>query len=335
MKILHCSDIHLGAPLAGLGENARIRRRELIKAFCELVLYAKNNADAMIIAGDLFDSSAIDNAIFAAVGDAFRDAKTPIFLLFGNHDKRLAKIAVGKMPLNVKIFDKQTSYELDERVTVHGVDGAYENESVSFDKNKYNIMVLHGDKTEIDFSKYRNEPINYVAMGHYHMYRMENFARGVMCYSGSNEPRDFGDLGETGFIMLDTDKSDKNSVTRLDFAKRHIITKNLDVTGLTSADALLKEYAKLTADIGAQNYLNLIICGRRNIDVDVEYLTDKKDFFATRIADETVVDYDLEKLRKENSLIGEFIKTVENSGKDENIIDKAIELGLKALEETR
>ncbi|HPG92155.1 MAG TPA: DNA repair exonuclease [Clostridia bacterium] len=335
MKILHCSDIHLGAPLAGLGENAALRRRELLESFCGLVTYAKNNADAMIVAGDLFDSGTVDNAIFAAVADAFYDAEIPIFLLFGNHDKRLAKIAAKNMPENVKIFDKQSSYELDSRVVIHGIDNAFESQKVVFDNNKYNILVLHGDQKEIDFSVFASEPIDYVAMGHYHKFSLAKFSRGLICYCGSNEPRDFGDIGETGFIMLDTNKNGKDAVVRHDTAKRHMITKNLDVTGLTSLDALLKEYAKVTAEIGKENYLNLIVCGRRNPNVDIAYLSDKKDFFATRITDETALDYDREKLRKENSLIGEFIKAVEASGNDENIINRAIELGLIALEGKR
>lgn len=335
MKILHCSDIHLGAPLAGLGEKSALRRRELLESFCNLVKYAKNNADAMIVAGDLFDSDTVDNAIFAAVAEAFYDAKIPIFLLFGNHDKRLAKIAAKNMPENVKMFDKQTTYELDSRVVVHGIDDAFDAQRQQFDKNKYNILILHGDEKEIDFSVFTNEPIDYVAMGHYHKFSIAKFARGLICYCGSNEPRDFGDIGETGFIMLDTDKSGNEAVKRFDLAKRHMITKKLDITGLTSLDALLKEYIKVTDDVGTENYLNLIICGRRNPNVELEYLFDKKDFFASRITDETVFDYDKEKLKKENSLIGEFIKAVEASGNEKKIIDRAIELGLLALEEKR
>jgi len=58
IKLLHTGDIHLDSAFSGLdSRSAEIRRNELRSAFTSMITYARmNNADLIIIAGDLFDS---------------------------------------------------------------------------------------------------------------------------------------------------------------------------------------------------------------------------------------------------------------------------------------
>lgn len=331
MKILHCSDIHLGAPLVGLGEKKDLRRRELVVSFCDLVSFAAKNADAMIVAGDLFDSDSTDGGILTAVAAAFKSADIPVFLIFGNHDKRTASAAIHKMPENVFTFDKRNSYNLGNGVSVFGIDDAFGGEIRNPDENDYNILILHGDSSNIDFNRYSNKPFDYVAMGHYHTFSAKPFARGLLCYCGSNEPRGFDDVGDAGFVIIDTQKKGVESLVRHDLAKRHIAPVNLDFTGVESVDALLKKYDELTADTDRKNYLYLSCVGKRNENVSADYLAGRGGFFAMKTDDKTVADYNLGEIKKEASLAGEFVRTVLKSGADEETTAKAIEYGLKAL----
>ena len=58
MKIIHCADFHLDAPLAQLPpDKAALRRNELLQTFGRVVSYAAQHAvDAVLIAGDWFDA---------------------------------------------------------------------------------------------------------------------------------------------------------------------------------------------------------------------------------------------------------------------------------------
>ena len=62
MKFLHTSDIHIDSPLTSRlsAEKIRERKQELLRNFSRLVLEARNRgAEAIIIAGDLFDNEKI------------------------------------------------------------------------------------------------------------------------------------------------------------------------------------------------------------------------------------------------------------------------------------
>ena len=62
MRIIHCADIHLDSALsAHLGrERARGRRNEILNTFRKIFGYAaENDVQAVIIAGDLFDSETV------------------------------------------------------------------------------------------------------------------------------------------------------------------------------------------------------------------------------------------------------------------------------------
>ena len=59
MKIIHTGDIHLDSKLSANlpKDKAKERGREILSTFVSMVEYAKqNDVDAILIAGDLFDT---------------------------------------------------------------------------------------------------------------------------------------------------------------------------------------------------------------------------------------------------------------------------------------
>lgn len=330
MKILHCADVHLGSPLVGLGDNGKKRRLELTAAFCDLVDYAAKNTDAMLIAGDLFDSAVIDNGSFAAVFGAFERAKLPVFLIFGNHDTRLALQMAEKMPKNVRLFDKTNVYLLGN-VNVYGIDDAFGGSIDSMPSDKFNLLIMHGGIESSDIKKYSALPVDYLALGHYHRYSAESFARGVACYSACPEPRGFDEMGDTGFVIVDTDKRGLDMITRVDNAKRHVVTIKLDVGDIGSDDGLIAKFDELCRDVDKNNYLNLVCFGRRSGNLNIEILRERGGFFAFRLDDQTALDFDIEKLKIEQSIFGEFVRNAIAMGGDAALTEKAIELGLTEL----
>ena len=74
MKIIHCADLHLDAGMtANLPkEKASERKNELLTTFNRMIDYAvEEKVDALIIAGDLFDTNRISalakNTLYQAI----------------------------------------------------------------------------------------------------------------------------------------------------------------------------------------------------------------------------------------------------------------------------
>lgn len=62
MKIIHCADIHLGSGISYIEDPAKRRERqdELLETYRRMFRYAVlNEIEAIIIAGDLFDTDQV------------------------------------------------------------------------------------------------------------------------------------------------------------------------------------------------------------------------------------------------------------------------------------
>ena len=128
MKIIHCADLHLDSKLeANLSkEKAKQRKGEILNTFVRMIDYAeKENAEIILIAGDLFDrnnisataSNTVKNAIYSHPGIRF-------YYLKGNHDSAGIFNNPEDIPENLRLFDDHwTSYhEADGRITISGVE---------------------------------------------------------------------------------------------------------------------------------------------------------------------------------------------------------------------
>lgn len=90
MRLLHVADVHLDASYTGFGTLARQRAREVLDSFRRLPDVATDvRADAVLIAGDLFDGPQPSSETLSSVRETlkrFVDLCVPVFLLPGNHD---------------------------------------------------------------------------------------------------------------------------------------------------------------------------------------------------------------------------------------------------------
>ena len=117
MKIIHISDLHLFSPLTERlsADKARTRRMELTDSFRRIIEAAeREEADAVIIAGDLFDSERITRRDAEAILDAMaRAGGITFFYLPGNHERGALMRSGAEIPENVKVFGEDwTYYEL-------------------------------------------------------------------------------------------------------------------------------------------------------------------------------------------------------------------------------
>ena len=87
LRIVHTSDVHLGA-YAGSGDEKWAARRDLMEnTFSRVIdLANESGADALVIAGDFFDNDRVEEATVVFGAEQIRRFEGQTFLIPGNHD---------------------------------------------------------------------------------------------------------------------------------------------------------------------------------------------------------------------------------------------------------
>ncbi|MCM1290112.1 MAG: metallophosphoesterase [Corallococcus sp.] len=339
MKIVHTADIHLDSPLSGVADS-RLRRAELLRALSDMAKYADNcGAGAVIVAGDLFDDKFASLQTVTSVAKIISASKARWFVLRGNHGDETPYIQLKKQCAKVNFFGEDwTSYDVGDAVITGrelGTNDAAHWQQLSLNKNRFNVLTLHGDLDDasygvIDKKAIADSGADYVALGHRHAFCEHKFGRTVGCYSGVLEARGFDELAPAGFVVLDTDTGKFNFVSH---PIRRVETLNIDVSRVTTEFDLENLIDDAVANVSTDNYLNAVFCGALADGIRLEAVAEtklKNRFFALRVQNRTVPQYDLQKLSEEISLRGEFVKLA-LSISDEAERNEVLRLGLLAL----
>jgi DNA repair exonuclease len=341
MKIIHCADLHLDSKLTANLSKSQIkeRRMELLQTFERMVRYASENAiKAIIIAGDLFDTKNVSATTRNTVSNTIvKYPEIDFYYLRGNHDVDSFLNSLEVIPSNLKTFDsKWHSYiinsETNNNIIITGVELNANNSnsiysSLVLDIDKFNIVVLHGqdsiyeakDKAEhINLGALRNKGIDYLALGHIHTYQQHELdSRGTYCYSGCLEGRGFDETDTCGFVILDIDENKKTYESSfMPFALRTLYEKEIDVTGCMTSSEIAD---KIALTLEHENYhsdslLKLILKGHIDISCEksLDYLKKRFDnnYYFLKIYDETTLAVDYNSFALDESLKGEFVRTV-------------------------
>lgn len=346
MRLIHCADLHLDAPLTAdfTAEQARLRRHELLHTFSRMVDYAEKHAvQAVLIAGDLFDRSTPNRATVHAVTDIMEShSGIDFFYLRGNHDA--AFCWPQPVPRNLHTFtDTWRSYTCGE-VTISGIEPTEPNEwynTLQLSAQACNIVLLHGTTgttsgtEQISLPLLRNRFIDYAAIGHVHAYRQKHLdARGVWAYAGCLEARGFDECGEKGFVLLDTAHG-QITQTFVPFAQRTIHRRTVrvatDHTMMQCQDHVLRE----TADISNSDMVYVQLCGEILPDrvMDTAWLTHllSARFFAARVQDCTVIKINCAQYETEVSLKGAFYRLLQAADVSVEDREEILRVGFAAL----
>lgn len=346
MKIVHTSDIHLDSPLTSRlsPEKARARRRELLDGFSRLVERAEQlGAEAMIIAGDLFDSERASKRAMDTALEVISKSPLSFFYLSGNHEGTLLCSDNRDLPKNLYLFAEEwTYYKLGDTVIAGRTKcSAGMFDSLSLDPSDKNILVLHGelrDRSSSDGIGIRDAAdrgIDYMALGHYHSYRSQKiFGRGTAVYCGTPEGRGFDECGECGFVLIDTDSIGEHRF--IPFAKRRVLLVPIDVSGFESLSELKEAIESAVGASKRDDILRIELVGQRRLElwIDEQALEErfKNRFYHFEIKNSTRLMIRKEDHLYDKSLRGEFIRLVsERDDLDELTKEKVIEMGLYAL----
>ena len=350
MKLIHCSDLHLDSALGSnfTPEKAQQRNAELCAAFARLAQFAvREQVQAVLIAGDLFDSSYVSAHTAKFVAEQIQCAKdVTFFYLRGNHDESRHAFAGLELPDNLKLFGTGwTSFSCGDVVITgmepEGGDWLRMYDALRLDENDLNIVMLHGQistrsgEEQIALPLLRNKHIRYLALGHLHTYRKAPLdAEGEYCYSGAPEGRGFDECGEKGFVLLET--SGKTLRHRfVPFAARTLHEISVDISDVETVTQILSKMKQASDKIPAKDLVKFTLTGSCTLQTqkDSHFLQSmlESSFWFVKIKDETILKIDFRSYQYDASLKGEFIRCVMASDRSDAEKMRIITCGIRAL----
>lgn len=274
MKIVHCSDLHLGKRFSGNKDYVKKRYMDFFNAFAAFIdKVEKIKPDVCLIAGDIFDKKEINPDILSKTEYLFKklkdNVKKDIIAIEGNHDNSrileeswleyLQEQNILKVFYYNKDFEEKNYLKIDDinfyPVGYPGfmIDEALTKLSEKLNPQEKNIVVVHtGISGSTDtlpglvstsiLDLFRDKAI-YIAGGHIHSFTTYPKEKPYFFVSGSlefsniqNEKSD-----KKGFILFDTDTLNYEFI-ELEHRKR--IKKDFSYTNFSNLENEFENFVK-------------------------------------------------------------------------------------------
>lgn len=277
LRFLHCSDIHLDTPFAGLSaEKSDERRRELRASFMRVMQYVRDRGiNVVLISGDLFDTRYATNMTAEVLIREFRNCSDTVFIISpGKSDcyRDNPIYSSGRLPSNCYVFtdEKLSRFDFEEyNVTVYGW-AYHEGESGASplvdrhvdDASRINIVCGYAD-LDGEVGAIPNNGIvraddlaafgaDYYALGSHH--EASEFCKigdSIYSYCGSLECTGFEDTGIGGANLIVVNYKAGElaiDVKRLSFGHLHFVNEKIDITGVRSSNEIINRISRLISD---------------------------------------------------------------------------------------
>ena len=274
MKIVHCSDLHLGKRFSGNKDYVKKRYMDFFNAFATFIDKVEEiKPDVCLIAGDIFDKKEINPDILSKTEYLFKrlrdNIKKDIIAIEGNHDNSrileeswleyLQEQNILKVFYYNKDFEEKNYLKIDDinfyPVGYPGfmIDEALTKLSEKLNPQEKNIVVVHtGISGSTDtlpglvstsiLDLFKDKAI-YIAGGHIHSFTTYPKEKPYFFVSGSlefsniqNEKSD-----KKGFILFDTDTLNYEFI-ELEHRKR--IKKDFSYTNFSNLENEFENFVK-------------------------------------------------------------------------------------------
>lgn len=359
MKIVHFADLHLDSQFAwaGVGSDAARRRRQGLRdalgRIAELV--KETAADALFCGGDLYENDRIapDTAEFLRATFAELDP-VRVFLAPGNHDwyGPQSLYALVEWSPNVHVFTEPRlmPVRINPDLTLWGGAHCVPANTGNFLEGFHaegpgaHVALFHGSErtwlsaqgndkqphAPFDASNIESAGLEHAFLGHYH--RPRDADRHT--YPGNPEPLAFGEHGERGAVIATIDTGEVFRERR-QVAGGSVHDLTLDITGCVTREEVRERLDKATD--GLSGLVRLTVSGEidRRVELHENELRDVllARFEAARIRrGELRPGYDLDAIRRENTVRGQFVNDVLDADLSEDERRRVLMTGLRALD---
>lgn len=360
MKIVHFADLHLDAQFAWTGASsdaARRRRQGLRDALGRITeLVRETRAEALFCGGDLYENDRVAPDTAEFLRTAFAElAPTPVFLAPGNHDwyGPHSLYALVEWSQNVHVFtdSELKSVRLGPQITLWGsahcvpantpnfLDGFHVAGTgvhiALFHGSERSWLAAQGDDKQphapFEASQIESAGLDHAFLGHYH--RPRDAARHT--YPGNPEPLAFGEDGERGAVIatINADGTVHRERRRISAGLVHDL--DLDITGCTTREQI-RERLERQMD-GLSGLVRLTIAGEIGAGVEV-HEEELRELLLSRFEGARIrrgqlhVGYDLDAIRHEHTVRGQFVNDVLESGLSGDEQRRVLITGLRALD---
>lgn len=257
LKLLHSADWHLDSPLTGFTPEQRAGlRREMEQIPGKIAgLACRENCDAVVLAGDLFEGTPSRDTL-DRVKKALADCRVPVFISPGNHDF----CAPGSVwmteswPENVHIFtgalESVAVPELDLRVYGAGYQSmdcpALLEGFHTRGEERYQVAVLHGDPTQknspycpITAAQVRGSGLTYLALGHIHKAGVFHAGDTASAWPGCPMGRGWDETGDKGVCIVTLEETPQIRAVALDVPRFFDLAVEVDGDAVRALEAVL------------------------------------------------------------------------------------------------
>jgi len=369
VRLLHTSDVHLGATFKVLGDRGPEHRRQLRETFARVVdTAAAERVDAVLIAGDLFDSVAAArvHAPFAAEQlSRLGQAGIPVCAIAGNHDP-LGEGSAGvwadlerRCP-GLTVFGEQLGERVipDRDLTVVGRSAPRRLSAESplaglpvRRQTRYQVALAHGSVERPDYEaqfttitprEIGASAVDYLALGDWHSAQDVSSGSVTAWYCGAPEMIDL-DEGQSGNILLVTiPEPGRAEVERRRIGRRRSERLAVDLATAGDAEAVARRIReRADPDLA----LRVVLTGLGGLDSRVlaERLRDDlgPSFFRLDVRDESSLRPDVVDPAQypDHTVIGTFVREMREQiaardGDERALAEEALAYGIALLQGT-
>jgi DNA repair exonuclease SbcCD nuclease subunit len=321
MRILHTADIHLAPRLDWiLDADRRSQRRQDVAAQADRIpaLVREHAADAVVLAGDIFDRDLPALPEVIQLSGALEAAAVPVLVAPGTHDPlRSGGIWARAWPANVHVFDSDRwqSFVVGD-IAFYGIActgrprGEPLFQGIPLVEATFHVGIAHASliwsdiRDKVDRKKFPFEerelesaPFQYLALGDYHRTRVVRRGRTTAAYSGTPEGISF-DEAETGprhMLLVElADRSVPPVVTPIPTNRKEVLIEAVELEELQHEhpeDAMEQVRRKLLTRARADRLARFDLVGilHHPLALDEEALIEecRDEYFWLQVSDRT------------------------------------------------
>ena len=273
-RFIHCSDLHIDSPFRGFSaihpEWAERLRDAPLQSFLNIVdLAVREQVDAVIIAGDVFDGA--DKSLHAQFKfrqglQTLSDHKIPAFIAHGNHDPLNSWSTTLKWPDGATVFSGSGVHSfpvVKDGQTLAHIYGTsfperdvFDNLALQFQRQQdsgFAVAVLHANVGgHPDHDPYApcavddlvSRGMDYWALGHIHTRAVVREGHPAIVYCGNSQGRYFKESGPRGCCLVTLKEGVSPDVRFVATDAIRFVESTTDLSSCSTLDAVVEEIVR-------------------------------------------------------------------------------------------